>query len=180
MTDQEILQIYRDGQQERAFNEIVRNYSERLYWHVRALVLSHDDADDLMQEIFIKIWTALPSFRGDAQLFTWLYRIATNEALNFMRKTRLKRMLSFGTITPDVERTRADDPYFDGKKAEALLLKAVAKLPDKQRTVFMMRYHEDLKYEEISDILDTSVGALKASYHIAYEKVKKALEGEFQ
>ena len=176
MTDQEIIALWEAGQQERAFNEIVRNYSERLYWHVRRFVCSHEDTDDLLQEIFIKIWAALPSFRGEAQLFTWLYRIATNETLNFLRKQKVRASLRFQSLDAELERRIDEDPYFNGSEAQRLLSKAIAKLPEKQRIVFSLRYYEDMSYENISEITGTSVGALKASYHIAYEKIK----AEFQ
>ncbi len=176
MTDQEIIALWEAGQQERAFNEIVRNYSERLYWHVRRFVCSHEDTDDLLQEIFIKIWAALPSFRGEAQLFTWLYRIATNETLNFLRKQKVRASLRFQSLDAELERRIDEDPYFNGSEAQRLLSKAIAKLPEKQRIVFSLRYYEDMSYENISEITGTSVGALKASYHIAYEKLK----AEFQ
>ena len=157
------------------FNKIVKEYSERLYWHVRDMVGSHDDANDLLQEIFIKIWSALPSFRGDAQLFTWVYRIATNETLNYLRKQRVRSILSFQKITNAEERI-ADDPYFNGGEAEKLLVKALDKLPPKQKAVFSMRYYDDMKYEDIAQIMNTSVGSLKASYHIAYQKIKDELK----
>ena len=160
MTDQEIIALWEAGQQERAFNEIVRNYSERLYWHVRRFVCSHEDTDDLLQEIFIKIWAALPSFRGEAQLFTWLYRIATNETLNFLRKQKVRASLRFQSLDAELERRIDEDPYFNGSEAQRLLSKAIAKLPEKQRIVFCLRYYEDMSYENISEITGTSVGAL--------------------
>ena len=176
MTDQEIIALWEAGQQERAFNEIVRNYSERLYWHVRRFVCSHEDTDDLLQEIFIKIWAALPSFRGEAQLFTWLYRIATNETLNYLRKQKVRASLRFQSLDAEMERRIDEDPYFNGTEAQRLLTKAIARLPEKQRIVFSLRYYEEMKYEDMAAITGTSVGALKASYHIAYEKLK----AEFQ
>ena len=160
---------------ERLFNEIVKDYSERVYWHVRRFVNNHEDADDLVQEIFLKIWTALPSFRGDAQLFTWVYRIATNETLNWLRREKVRSALRFTTIDAEMERRIDSDPFFDGDAADRALSKAVAKLPEKQRQVFVMRYYDELPYEEMSAVLGTSVGALKASYHIAQEKVRTAL-----
>lgn len=175
MTDQEIIILYKSGQEEQAFAEIVRSYSERLYWHVRRLVNSHEDADDLLQDIFVKIWAALPSFREEAQLFTWIYRIATNETLNHLNRMRLRAALSFEGISEELDRRVDTDTYLDGDKAQRMLLKAIARLPQKQRTVFCMRYYEDMPYEQISRVLGTSVGALKTSYHIAYEKVKTFL-----
>lgn len=162
-------------EQEKYFNDLVKQYSEPLYWHVRAMVGSHEDADDLMQEIFIKAWKALPSFRGDSEPFTWLWRIATNETISHLRKARVRAALSFSRLDAEAERISDPDPYLDGDAALRSLRKALMKLPDKQRTVFAMRYYEELSYEQISEITGTSVGALKASYHIAYEKVKSFL-----
>ena len=180
MTDKEIRRLYKNGEQEKAFGEIVGNYSERLYWHVRRLVGSHEDADDLLQEIFIKVWGALPSFRWDSQLYTWLYRIATNESLNFLRKRQTRAALSNAqTIDAEMEKKVDDDPFFDGTAAQRVLMKAIARLPEKQRLVFTMRYFDDMKYDEISRVLGTSVGALKASYHFAYEKIKEELKKNF-
>lgn len=176
MSDKEILELYRSGEHQRAFNEIVGAYSERLYWHVRTLVCSHEDADDLMQDIFVKVWTSLQTFRGDSQLYTWLYRIATNEAMNFLNKKRVRAALSFESLSDTLERKVEDDPYFNGNEAERLLNKAIQRLPQKQKAVFCMRYYQELSYEDMSEILGTSVGALKASYHFAYEKIKKELQ----
>ena len=148
MTDKEILELYKAGEREKAFGEIVESYSERLYWHVRRFLCSHEDTDDLLQEIFIKIWSSLSSFRGDSSLYTWIYRIATNESLNFLQKQKIRAALRFESM----------------------------RLPAKQRTVFIMRWFDDLSYEDISEILGTSVGALKASYHFASEKIKTELE----
>ena len=157
---------------EQVFNSIVKQYSERLYWHVRRMVGSHEDADDLLQDIFLKIWTALPTFRGEAQLYTWVWRIATNETLNYLRKEKVRALLHFAS--PDdiaVQKVQAD-PFFNGTEAEREVAKAIARLPEKQRQVFIMRWWDELSYEEISAITGTSVGALKASYHIAKEKVQ--------
>ena len=157
---------------EQVFNQIVKNYSERLYWHVRRMVGTHEDADDLLQDIFLKIWTALPSFRGEAQLYTWVWRIATNETLNWLRRERVRAALRFQSIDAELERRILADPYFNGTDAQRELFKALARLPEKQRQVFVMRWWDELPYEEISAITGTSVGALKASYHIAQEKLK--------
>jgi RNA polymerase sigma-70 factor (ECF subfamily) len=157
---------------EQVFNGIVKQYSERLYWHVRRMVGSHEDADDLLQEIFLKIWTALPSFRGEAQLYTWVWRIATNETLNFLRKEKVRALLRFSSADELAAQRVAADPYFNGTEAEREMAKAIARLPEKQRQVFIMRWWDELSYEEISAITGTSVGALKASYHIAREKIE--------
>ena len=160
---------------ERFYNDLVKEYSEPLYWHVRTMVGSHEDADDLVQEIFIKVWKALPGFRGDSDPFTWLWRIATNETISFLRKARVRATLSFSRLDSEAERVSDPSPYFDGDKALRSLRKAIAALPDKQRLVFNMRYYQELSYEQISEITGTSVGALKTSYHIAYEKIKDFL-----
>ncbi|MBP5520972.1 MAG: RNA polymerase sigma factor [Bacteroidales bacterium] len=157
------------------FNSLVRRYSEPLYWHVRSMVGSHEDADDLLQEIFIKVWKALPGFRGESDEFTWLWRIATNETISHLRKARVRAALSFSRLDDEASRICDPDPYFDGDAAMRALRKAVMKLPDKQRLVFTLRYWQELSYEQIAEITGTSVGALKASYHIAYEKVKAFL-----
>ncbi|MBR0247015.1 MAG: RNA polymerase sigma factor [Bacteroidales bacterium] len=157
---------------EQVFNAIVKNYSDRLYWHVRRMVGTHEDADDLLQDIFLKIWTALPSFRGEAQLYTWVWRIATNETLNWLRREKVRAALRFQSVDAEMERRIMADPYFDGTAAQRELFKALARLPEKQRQVFVMRWWDELSYEEISAITRTSVGALKASYHIAKEKLQ--------
>ena len=162
-------------QKEQLFNSLVDRYSERLYWHVRSIVGSHDDTNDLLQEIFIKAWKSLDSFRGEADHFTWLWRIATNEALSHLRWAKVRAALTFSRIDDEAERISDPNPYFDGDAAMRALRKAVNALPEKQKLVFSMRYWQDLSYEQISEITGTSVGALKASYHIAYEKVKAFL-----
>lgn len=176
MDDKEILDLYTSGQRERAFKEIVESYSERLYWHVRRFLCSHEDTDDLLQEIFVKIWTALPSFRAESQLYTWIYRIATNETLNFLNKQKVRAALRFESLSDKLVDRIDEDPWFNGDQLQRNLMKAVQKLPEKQRLVFIMRWFEDLSYENISEILGTSVGALKASYHFAAEKIKAELK----
>lgn len=166
---------------EELFRGIVRDFGQRLYWHVRRFTLTHEDADDLVQDIYVKIWNALPSFRGEAQLYTWVWRIATNEALNFVRREKVRTALRFRSPEGEADRLVDSDPWLDGSAAEKALSKAVARLPDKQRQVFIMRYYDELPYEEMSRILGTSEGALKASYHIARGKVEaylKNLAGE--
>ena len=161
--------------QEERFNEIVREFSERVYWHVRRFVNSHEDADDLVQDVFLKVWTALPSFRGEAQTYTWIYRIATNEALNWLRREKVRAALRFSSLDEEMERRIDADPWFNGDTAERNLSKAVARLPERQRQVFILRYYDEMPYEEMAKVLDTSVGSLKASYHIAQEKIREAL-----
>lgn len=176
MTDREITDIFKSGRHEQAFNQIVANYTERLYWHVRRFLCSHEDTNDLLQDIFIKIWTALPSFRGDAQLFTWIYRIATNEVLNYLRKQKIKSLISLESESTVLEKKVDEDPYFNGDELQRELHKAMQRLPQKQRIVFSLRYFDEMKYEEISKITGTSVGALKASYHHAYNKIRDDLD----
>ena len=176
MTDREIIQLQRSCEYERAFNAVVENYSERLYWHVRRFLCNHEDTDDLLQEIFIKIWKALPGFRGDSQIYTWVYRIATNETLNYLRKQKFISLIEFETPSERLIKRIDEDPYFNGDAMQRELHKAIQKLPEKQKIVFNMRYFDEMKYEDISEITGTSVGALKASYHHAYNKVKAELE----
>lgn len=176
MTDKEILDLYKSGQRELAFKEIVDSYSERLYWHVRRFLCSHEDTDDLLQEIFIKVWSSLSSFRGESQLYTWIYRIATNESLNFLQKQKIRAALRFEDITSKLDDKIDEDTGVDGNEAQKALMKAVSRLPSKQKTVFIMRWFDDLSYEDISEILGTSVGALKASYHFAQEKIRAEIE----
>ena len=174
--DRHIINLCQEGEYELAFNNIVDAYSERLYWHVRRFLCSHEDTNDLLQDIFIKIWSSLPSFRGDAQIYTWLYRIATNETLNHLRKIKRENAISLDDVGQILASRIDDDPYFNGDALQRELHKAIQLLPEKQRLVFNMRYFDELKYEDIAEITGTSVGALKASYHHAYNKVKEALE----
>ena len=151
------------------FEQLVREYSEQLYWQIRRIVLNHDDANDVLQNTFLKAWTGLDNFQGDAKIGTWLSRIAINESLDFLRRNKH----AFASSDDDLSlaNTLMADPYFDGSETEAMLQEAIATLPDVQRTVFQLRYFEDMKYSEISEILHTSEGALKASYHIAVKKI---------
>lgn len=176
VTDSEIIRLYCSGRQEEAFNGIVDAYTERLYWHIRRFLGSHDDTNDLLQDIFIKIWTALSTFRGDSKLYTWLYRIATNEVLNHLRKKRFKALLSLESSAAVIEKMIDDDYHFNGTQLQRELYKAIQRLPEKQRIVFSLRYFDEMKYEDISEITGTSVGALKASYHHAYNKVKDEIQ----
>ncbi len=175
MTDGQIISLWQEGRRDEAFRELVAAYSERLYWHVRRLTGSHEDTDDLLQEIFVRAWAALPSFRGEAQLGTWLWRIATNQSLNFLRQQRLRAALSFKSLDRYEAQRIDEDPWFDGDAAERRLMKALARLPHKQRIVFSLRYFDEMSYEEMARVLDTSVGALKASYHFASEIIRAEL-----
>ena len=160
---------------EEAFKRLVSEYKERLYWHIRKLVLDHDDANDIVQNTFIKIHLNIEKFKGNSSLYTWMYRIATNEAINFINSKSSK----MGLQNQEWIETKADkliaDPYFDGDEASFFLQKEVAKLPEKQRIVFNMKYFDGMTYQVISEILDTSIGALKASYHHAVKKIKTKL-----
>ena len=176
MEDKDLLIVFREeGKENYAFNLIVEKYSERLYWHIRKMVVSHDDTNDILQNSFIKAWGALPKFREESRLYTWLYRIATNESLTFLKRSKLRSFLSLSDYSGQIENQLEADPWFDGDDTQRIFRKAIMSLPNKQRAVFNMRYYDELKYEEISEILDTSVGALKASYHHAFKKIQKIL-----
>lgn len=158
-----------------AFRTLMQLYGEKLYWQIRRLVVSHDDANDLLQNSFIKVWNNIHSFRGEAKLSTWLYKIAVNESINFLNKERNKREVKDDSDDSFLLESIEADPWFDGDELQKELQRAIAKLPEKQRLVFNMRYFDEMKYEEMSDILGTSVGALKASYHHALKKVETAI-----
>ena len=179
MTDERIIELYGCGRAEEAFRGITDAYTERLYWHVRRFLCSHEDTNDLLQDIFIKIWMAMPTFRGDSRLYTWIYRIATNEVLNHLRKQKFKALISLDSASGILERKIDDDAYFNGDELQRELHKAIQRLPEKQRIVFSLRYFDEMKYEDISEITDTSVGALKASYHHAYNKIKEEMQKRF-
>lgn len=159
-----------------AFNLIVRKYQERIYWHIRKIVINHDDADDVVQNTFLKVWGGLQHFREDSQLYTWLYRIATNEALTFLKRKRTKYFLPLIDVEQQLANSLETDPYFDGNELQLKLQKAIVRLPEKQRVVFNMKYFDEMKYEDMSEVLGTSVGALKASFHHAMKKIEKFLE----
>ncbi len=159
-----------------AFNLIVRKYQERIYWHIRKIVINHDDADDVVQNTFLKVWGGLQNFREDSQLYTWLYRIATNEALTFLKRKRTKYFLPLIDVEQQLSNSLETDPYFDGDELQLKLQKAIVRLPEKQRLVFNMKYFDEMKYEDMSEVLGTSVGALKASFHHAMKKIEKFLE----
>lgn len=162
-------------QREEGFRILVNEFKKRLYWHIRTLVLVHDDADDVLQNTFIKIYRNVGKFRGESALFTWMFRIATNESLSFL-KTRAKKMnQSFEDVQEERARNLKSDPYFDGDELELRLQEAIARLPEKQQMVFRMKYFQEMKYEEMSEILGTSVGALKASYHHAKKKIESRI-----
>lgn len=174
ISDKELLEQFRnESTRNAAFNLLVRKYQKRVYWHVRRIVIDHDDADDVVQNAFIKVWKNLLGFKEDSQLYTWLYRIATNESLTFLRQKKADLRISLD----DVDNTLADSihegRHFTGDEIQKKLQLAILKLPEKQRIVFNMKYFDEMKYEEMSQVLDTSVGALKASYHHAVKKIEE-------
>lgn len=177
MEDHEILEKFKHPDSRNlAFNQLIRKYQQKLYWHIRKMVIDHDDADDLTQEVFIKVWKNLQHFRQDAQLFTWLYRIATNECLNFLKSKKKRFFLPLSDISQELSQKIDSAAGFTGDEIQLKLQKALLKLPDKQRLVFNMRYYDELKYDEMAEILGTSVGALKASYHHAVKKIEEFLK----
>lgn len=159
----------------KGFEQIVREYSKPLYWHIRRFVFNHDDANDVLQNTFLKAWTNFDKFQGDAKISTWLTRIAINESIDFLRHKKF--MASKAGKDLSVADMLMADPYFDGSESEAKLQEAVASLPDVQRTVFQLHYFEEMKYSDISEILNTSEGAIKASYHIAERKIIDFFKG---
>lgn len=160
----------------KAFESLVDAYSEPLYWQIRKLVGSHNETDDLLQNVFLKAWKNIHNFRGDAKLSTWLHKIAINESLNFLHQEKQRREITDDSGEDYLMRNLAADPYFDGDALQLALQKAIASLPEKQRLVFNMRYYDEMKYDEMSEILGTSVGALKASYHHAVKKIASSID----
>jgi RNA polymerase sigma-70 factor (ECF subfamily) len=176
LEDQQILQQFRQKERRHeAFTWLVEKYQQRIYRHVRRMVIDHDDADDLVQEVFIKVYNNLGNFQGESQLFTWLYRIATNECLRFLEKKRKRYFLPLTDVTGELTHKLESSHPMDGDEIQLKLQKAVLTLPDKQRAVFHMKYYEDMKYETMSEITGTSVGSLKASYHHAVKKIEEIL-----
>jgi RNA polymerase sigma-70 factor (ECF subfamily) len=185
ISDQELVNLILNPDKRRnAFELLIKKYQQKIYWHIRKMVIDHDDADDVVQETFIKVWQGLQNFRGDAQLYTWVYRIATNESLNFLQKKRRRNHVPIEADAEDsmdllntLESSISQD-YISGDEIQLKLQKALLQLPDKQRLVFNMKYYEDMKYEDIAEITGTSVGALKASYHLAVKKIEDFLNKE--
>ena len=175
--EKEIIALLQDPTRQReAFECIVKEYSEQLYWQIRRLVFSHDDANDILQNTFIKAWINIDYFRGDAKMSTWLYRIALNECLTFLNKQRAANQLSIDEADKELLNKLESDTYFDGDDTQKIFLQAIHTLPEKQQIVFNLKYFKEMKYEEISEILGTSIGALKASYHHAVKKIETFLE----
>jgi RNA polymerase sigma factor (sigma-70 family) len=179
LEDQEILAKFADpAARNVAFNQLVRKYQSKIYWHVRKMVIDHDDADDLTQDVFVKVWNHLANFRQDASLYTWIYRIATNECLNFLSSKRRKFFLPLNDVSAELAQKVEADPGLAGDEIELRLQKAILRLPDKQRLVFNMKYYDEITYEQMADITGTSVGALKASYHHAVKKIEQYINEE--
>lgn len=175
LSDSELIEMLREPRTRReGFAVLVKQYSEKLYWKVRRIVLSHEDANDVLQNVFIKVWSNLQNFQGKSSLSTWLYRIAINESLDFLRKQKLADKVSADEDVSVASRLMSDE-YFDGDEVQARLQEAVARLPEVQRMVFNLKYFEEMKYSEMSQILNTSEGALKASYHLAVKKITEYL-----
>ncbi|MBL0049738.1 MAG: sigma-70 family RNA polymerase sigma factor [Bacteroidetes bacterium] len=173
-SDKELLEKFRDeNTRSYAFNLLVKKYQKRLYNHIRRMLIDHDDSNDVLQNVLLKMWNNLLNFKEDSQLFTWLYRIATNESLTFLKKKRTKFFIPIVDVEYQLSKSLEDDNYFNGDEIQLKLQKAILTLPEKQRLVFNMKYYEDFKYEAMSDVLGTSVGALKASYHIAVKKIEE-------
>jgi RNA polymerase sigma factor (sigma-70 family) len=171
--DTELLIQFRDPDtKDKAFTAIIKKYQEKLYWHVRRMVVEHEDANDVLQNIFIRVWNGLENFREDSQLYTWLYRIATNECLSFLEQQKKKSTLSLDDMESNLSNKVIADKHFDPNKLEWKLQIAIQQLPEKQRVVFNLRYYDEMPYEEMSRVLDTSEGSLKASYHHAVKKVE--------
>ncbi|HWK03104.1 MAG TPA: sigma-70 family RNA polymerase sigma factor [Puia sp.] len=171
--DTELLIQFRDpGTKEKAFTAIIKKYQEKLYWHVRRMVVEHEDANDVLQNVFIRVWNGLENFREDSQLYTWLYRVATNECLSFLEQQKKKSTLPLSEMESGLSNKIQADKHFDPNKLEWKLQLAIQQLPEKQRVVFSLRYYDEMPYEEMSRVLETSEGALKASYHHAVKKIE--------
>lgn len=171
--DSELLVQFRNpATKESAYTSIIRKYQEKLYWHVRRMVVEHEDANDVLQNVFIRVWNALENFREDSQLYTWLYRIATNECLTFLEQQKKRSAVPLGDVESGLENKIRADKHFDASKLEWKLQLAIQQLPEKQRIVFSLRYYDEMPYEEMAKVLETSEGALKASYHHAVKKIE--------
>lgn len=175
-SDEDILKLYRDdSSRNMALHYLIQKYQQKLYWHIRKIVINHDDTDDVLQNTFIKTWKGLAGFKEESQLYTWLYRIATNESLTFLKQKQRANTTSIHPIEYQLSKSLETDSFFSGDEIQLKLQQAILTLPEKQRIVFNMRYYDETPYEQMSAILDTSVGALKASYHIAAKKIEELL-----
>jgi len=171
--DSELLVQFRNpNTREKAFTAIIKKYQEKLYWHIRRMLVDHEDTNDVLQNVFIRVWNGLDNFREDAQLYTWLYRIATNESLTFIEQRKKKASISLDDVESNLTDKIKADKHFDANKLEWKLQVAIQQLPEKQRIVFNLRYYDEMPYEEMSRVLETSEGALKASYHHAVKKIE--------
>ncbi|MGI5833984.1 MAG: RNA polymerase sigma factor [Bacteroidales bacterium] len=179
--ENEILVLIRDPlTRSKAFSLLVSDTSQSLYWQIRKMVLSHDDANDILQNTYMKAWSNIEQFRGDSKISTWMFRIAINETYTFLNKERIKNQSNFTDMEDIMVQNLRGDPYFSGDEAALKLQQAILTLPDKQRLVFNMKYFDDMKYEDMSEILGTSVGALKASYHYAVKKIEAFMRADFE
>lgn len=178
ISDGELLALLRENREDphRAFRLMVKKYHRKIYWHIRQIVIDHEDAGDITQNTFIKAWENLPGFRGESSLYTWLYRIATHEALGFLKRKKKRHLFPLDQHEKLLAGQIEHDPLFDGDEIQKMLQQAILSLPTKQRLVFQMKYMQEMKYEDISQILNTSVGALKASYHHAVKKIEQFME----
>lgn len=177
LDDSELLRDFRQPEtKERAFTAIIKKYQEKIYWHIRRMVVDHDDANDVLQNMMIKVWKALDNFREDSQLYTWLYRIATNESLTFLEQRKKRTAVSLSDVESNLSDKVAADRDFDASKLEWKLQLAIQQLPEKQKVVFNLRYYDEMPYEEMSRVLETSEGALKASYHHAVKKIEEFIK----
>jgi len=175
--DRELLQQFRHPEtKERSFTAIIKKYQEKLYWHIRRMVVDHDDANDVLQNVFLKVWNGLENFREDSQLYTWLYRIATNESLTFLEQQKKRSAVSLSDVETGLANKVTADKNFDANRLEWKLQLAIQQLPEKQKIVFTLRYYDEMPYEEMSRVLDTSEGALKASYHHAVKKIEEFIK----
>src|SRR6478609_1343911 len=177
LQDSELLIQFRNpGTREKAFTAIIKKYQEKLYWHIRRMLVDHEDTNDVLQNVFIRVWNGLDNFREDAQLYTWLYRIATNESLTFIEQQKKKAAISLDEVESSISNKVKADKHFDPNKLEWKLQVAIQQLPEKQKVVFNLRYYEEMPYQEMSRILDTTEGALKASYHHAAKKIEEFIK----
>lgn len=171
--DKDLIDQFKNGSnKEKPFTLIIKKYQERLYWHIRRMVVHHDDANDVLQNMFVKVWKSLDQFREDSQLYTWLYRIATNESLTFLEKQKKRMAASLSDPENYLYESVKADTHFDANKLEWKLQLAIQQLPEKQKLVFSLRYYDEMPYEKMSEVLETSEGALKASYHHAVKKIE--------